>query len=162
MFCFSVLGRGRSSIQFFGELVLRTLVWLLKVLGPCSISVNPSVLSKFLQFQTNPEKIRSLRLTLSKWNKNQWLSREKLLKQTHSGRERKKLSSLPFAPISVACLGQCRSQEVRGCSPGLGVPVGKQLFLSVAIGEPACIKYLCCFICSCTCTQIIWRIQGTW
>lgn len=40
--CFSVQGRRRSSIQFSGEFVLRTLVWLLEVLGPFSVSINPS------------------------------------------------------------------------------------------------------------------------
>lgn len=43
MFRFSIQGRGRGSIQFFRELILRTLVWFLKLLGPCSLSVNPSV-----------------------------------------------------------------------------------------------------------------------
>lgn len=95
-----------------------------------SLSTHLPVLSletKFLQFQTNPEKDRSFRLTLPKWHKNQRLSREKLLKQTHSGTERKKPSSFPFAPKLVASLGQHRSQAVRGCSLEQGITLGKQL-----------------------------------
>jgi len=85
---------------------------------PVCLSVSPSV-CPFLINSVPPEQERSLRLTSAKRDENQCLSREELLKRTHSVRERRKVPSFPLAPTMA--VGQQRQLQISSSSQLFGL-----------------------------------------
>lgn len=140
MFCFSIQGTGRGSIQFFGELILRTSVWFLKLLRPCSLSVKLSV-CPFLINWIPPvsDKCRTGEKSQIKFCKTSWKSVAEQRRATQANalskrKEERFLLSLLLWPwqsgssgssqlaptrSSFACLGWHRCRGGEGVQPGV-------------------------------------------
>lgn len=108
--CFvSVFRAGEGAVSNSSELVLRTSVWLLKVLGPCSFSVNtpacpllinqiPPVSDKFREGQKS-------QINFFKMGSKSVAEQRKATQANTLRRERKKLPSFSLSLKSLACLG---------------------------------------------------------